>query len=89
MIKDNDKNRKYFLEVSNHCADVALRNSFFFTVCFWKSPVSDLIEHKVGYFETSNEAVTYSTLMSDCYKNIPYYIVSNAIEKPIDGALFN
>ena len=89
MIKNNDKNRKYFLEVSNHCADVALKNKFFFTVCFWLSPVSEQIEHRVGYFEDSMDAIMYSTMMSDCYKNMKYYIVSNALEKPIDGALFN
>ena len=88
-MKITSKDRKYFLEVSNHCADVALKNKFFFTVCFWMSPVSEQLEHRVGYFESSMEAIMYSTMLTECYKNMKYYIVSNALEQPVDGNLFN
>ena len=90
LRKDYEQVRDCVVNNSTKIADRADKADLFFVICFWQSPITNNIDHRVGYFESIGEACNFSDMLVDTYKryNFKFYIVSS-VSTDVDGGLFD
>lgn len=91
-MKLTEKFRLEAIKIQEKINDTANIVGLYYVVCFWTSPITNSLSHRVGYFDDVNEAIQFRNRLKSIYEdyNFPYYITSNSVHvNTIDGRLFD
>ena len=67
----------------------AIKADLQYIVIYWIRPISNELNHRVGYFEDVNELISFKKMLLDYYDNgkFSYYVTSD-VTGIKDGGLF-
>lgn len=68
----------------------AIKADLHYVVIYWMGPISNELNHRVGYFEDVNELLNFKKMLLDYYDNgkFSYYMTSD-VTGIKDGGLFD
>lgn len=83
-----EEKRQYMLKIVKETEEKA--KDLYYVICFWMSPISNIVESRRGYFDDINEAIAYEYIMTHKYENsVKYYIATNMSSGDSDGGLLD